>query len=91
MLSDIAPHRMAGNLHFVGTYKASAHMVDTGEGLILIDTGYPETADVIVESLELLGYSIKDVKYILHSHGHWDHTGGTAKLVELSGAETFSA
>lgn len=89
MLSDIAPHRMAGNLYFVGTYKASAHMVDTGEGLILIDTGYPETADVIVESLELLGYSIKDVKYILHSHGHRDHTGGTAKLVELSGAETF--
>ena len=89
MLSDIAPHRMAGNLYFVGTYKASSHMIDTGEGLILIDTGYPETADVIVDSLEILGYSIRDVKYILHSHGHWDHTGGTARLVRLSGAKTF--
>ena len=89
MLSDIAPHRLAGNLYFVGTQKASSHMIDTGEGLILIDTGYLETAEIIVDSLQILGYDIKDVKYILHSHGHGDHTGGTSRLVALSGAKTM--
>lgn len=89
MLSDMIPFRMAGNLYFVGTYKASSHLIDTGEGLILIDTGYDTTADVIVDSMKILGFDIRDVKYIIHSHGHYDHTGGTAKLVELSGAKTF--
>ncbi|MBQ8814894.1 MAG: MBL fold metallo-hydrolase [Lachnospiraceae bacterium] len=85
----IGAFRMVGNLYFVGTYKASSHLIDTGDGLILLDTGYAETADVILESMDKLGFDIRDVKYIIHSHGHRDHTGGTAKLVALSGAKTF--
>ena len=89
MLSDMTPFKMIGNLYFVGTKAASSHLIDTGEGLILIDSGYAETADVIVESMGILGFDIKNVRYILHSHGHYDHTGGAKKLVELSGAESF--
>lgn len=89
MLGDMTPFRLAGNIYFVGTYKASSHLIDTGDGLILIDTGYAETADVIVESVTALGFDIRDVRYILHSHGHYDHTDGTPKLLELTHAETF--
>ena len=89
MLGDIPPFRMAGNLYFVGTYKASSHMIDTGDGLILIDVGYEETADVVIESLETLGYDVKDVKYILLSHGHYDHSDGVPKIVSRSGAKVF--
>ena len=89
MLSDMTPFKMIGNLYFVGTKAASSHLIDTGEGLILIDSGYEKTADVIVESMAMLGFDIKDVKYILHSHGHYDHVGGAQKLVALSGAESF--
>ncbi len=89
MLSDMTPFKMIGNLYFVGTEGASSHLIDTGEGLILIDSGYAETADVIVESMGILGFDIRDVKYILHSHGHLDHVGGAKQLVALSGAESF--
>ena len=89
MLGDMKPFKMVGNLYFVGTFKASSHLIDTGAGLILIDSGYAETADVIVESVTELGFDIKDIKYILHSHGHSDHTDGTPKLLELTNAETF--
>ncbi|MBQ7923517.1 MAG: MBL fold metallo-hydrolase [Clostridia bacterium] len=89
MLGDMKPFNLAGNIYFVGTYKASSHLIDTGDGLILIDTGYAETADVIAESVAELGFDIRDVKYILHSHGHYDHTGGTPKILELTGAKTF--
>ena len=85
----MVPFRMAGNLYFVGTYKASSHMIDTGDGLILIDVGYEETADVVIESLETLGYDVKDVKYILLSHGHYDHSDGVPKIKEKSGAKVF--
>ncbi|MBQ8388378.1 MAG: MBL fold metallo-hydrolase [Clostridia bacterium] len=83
------PFRIIGNLYFVGTYGASSHMIDTGKGLILIDAGYEETADVVIESLETLGYDVKDVKYILISHGHDDHSDGVPKLVARSGAKVF--
>ena len=83
-MTKVPPFRMIGNLYFVGTVEASSHLIDTGDGLILIDTGYEETADVIVESMGILGYDLKDVKIILHSHGHYDHTGGTAKILQLA-------
>lgn len=85
----MVPFRLAGNLYFVGCKQASCHLIDTGEGLILIDTGYEENAEMIVDSMRELGFDIRDVKYIIHSHGHYDHTFATAKLVSLSGAKTF--
>lgn len=75
---------MIGNLYFVGTREASSHLIDTGDGLILIDTGYEECADIVVKSMSELGFDIKDVKIILHSHGHYDHTDATAKLLTLA-------
>lgn len=85
----IAPFRMLENLYFVGTYAVSSHLIDTGEGLILIDTGYEETAEIIVNNMKLFGFDIADVKLILHSHGHYDHTDGTQHLLPLCHAKTY--
>ena len=86
----MTPFRMIGNIYFVGTYEASSHLIDTGDGLILIDTGYEENADTVVESMTALGFDIADVKYILHSHGHYDHTNATYKILEKApGAKTY--
>ena len=37
------PVNIFGNLYFVGTKPASVHIVDTGEGLIMFDTGYQQS------------------------------------------------
>lgn len=89
MLGDIKPFRMIGNIYYVGTRKGTCHMIDTGEGLLLIDTGYVETGDVIVESIETLGFDPKTVRWILLSHGHYDHVGSVKQLVALSGAKVY--
>ena len=80
----IPPFRLAGNVYFVGSYKASSHMIATEEGLILIDTGYPETAEVISEGIKALGFDIKKLKYIILSHKHLDHTGGVTRLLRFA-------
>ena len=81
--------KIFGNLYFVGTKPASTHIIDTGEGLILIDTGYFNTLYLVINSIYKLGFDPKDIRYIVNSHWHDDHTGGTKALAELSGAETL--
>lgn len=83
-LTKIGPFRMIDNIYFVGTKEASSHLIDTGEGLILIDTGYEETADIVLESMGELGFDPRDIKIILHSHGHYDHTDGTPKILKYA-------
>ena len=85
----IEPFRMFGNVYFVGTYAESSHLIDTGEGLIMIDTGSPENLTVILVGLEKLGFAPADVKYIINSHWHWDHTESTRAMADLSGAKTL--
>ena len=40
---------------------------------ILFDTGY---SDVFISNAAKLGISLKDLDFIVLSHGHNDHTGG---------------
>ncbi len=83
----VAPFRIAGNLYYVGNSDVSSFLIDTGEGLLLIDTAFPQTCYLVVESIWRLGFDPQNVRYILHSHGHYDHFGGTRALLELTGAE----
>ena len=86
---QVLPSRLIGNLYFVGTYKASTHIIKNEEGLILIDPGYSKTLSKVLENMHALGFSEKDIKYILVSHAHFDHMEATEELVRLSGAKTF--
>ena len=83
------PFKIAGNLYFVGNAAVSSHLIDTGDGLILIDTTFPQTYPLLINSIWEAGFSIYDIKYILHTHGHFDHFGGTPELAALTKAKTF--
>ncbi len=85
----LCPFRIYGNLYFVGTRPAPNHLIDTGEGLILIDTGYPQSLYLLVDGIWRLGFSPDQIKMIVHTHGHYDHLGGTRALCELTGARTY--
>ena len=80
--------RIFGNLYFVGTSPASTHVIDTGDGLIMLDSGYVESLYLVLDGMYRMGLDPKDLRYILHTHGHIDHFGATRALVELTGAKT---
>jgi metallo-beta-lactamase class B len=84
----VEPFCIAGNLYYVGNRDVSSHLIDTGEGLILLDTAFPQTVYLLLESIRRLGYDPDDIHTIVHCHGHYDHFGGTRALVELTGART---
>lgn len=86
--SYMKPFRVAGNLYFVGTRPASAHLIDTGDGLILLDAGYQQTLYLVMDGIRQMGFSPYDIRLILLTHGHIDHLGGAKALSELTGART---
>ncbi len=85
----IDPFRIFGNLYYVGDKVVSSYLVESGEGLVLFDSGFPHTAELLFERIELLGYKISDISYVIHSHEHFDHFGATYKLKQKTGCKTF--
>jgi metallo-beta-lactamase class B len=78
---------MADGLWYVGDKKVSVHLIETNEGLILLDAGYPNAAHLVVDSIWRAGFDPKDVKWILHSHLHFDHFGVSSEFQSLYGTK----
>ncbi len=74
------PFRIAGNFYYVGASDATAYLITGPEGHILLDTGYPTTARMVMASIEKLGFKVSDIKVLLNSEPHPDHGGGFAVL-----------
>ena len=88
-LGKMQPFKVVGNTYFVGTYQASCHLIDTGDGLIMIDPGYSKTAYLVLDSIYQLGFNPRDIKYIINTHWHGDHVEATNAFADLSGAKTL--
>ena len=87
-IPDIPCGMITDDIGFVGGEPVSVHVLTSDEGLVLIDTGYPDMLPGIRENMEKLGLKLEDVRYIVHSHGHIDHFGTTAEISGVSGAKT---
>jgi metallo-beta-lactamase class B len=85
------PVRIYGNTYLVGTCGISAILITGSEGHILIDSGTEAGGDVVADNIRRLGFQLHDVKILLHSHEHFDHVGGIARLQQLTGAQLFAS
>ena len=74
------------NLYHVGLKRVSAYLLTTSDGLVLIDTTFPETTDFVLDNIRAVGFDPAKIKYILITHSHADHYGSAAKIQQLSKA-----
>ena len=86
---DIEPFRVAPHIYYVGNRWVGSFLIETSEGLVLIDTAVFETAYLLLESIRKLGFEPKQIKKILLSHSHMDHDGAARQMKELTGAEIY--
>lgn len=84
------PHKIIGNLYYVGTRSLGTFLIVTPQGDILINSDYERTVPVIKSSVEKLGFKFTDIKILLGSHAHGDHMEGDALAQELSGAQVMA-
>lgn len=85
-VQKVEPFRIFDNLSYVGAEWVSAYVIETSDGLIVIDSLYGPFADHLLEGVEKLGLDPSEIKYVLCTHGHWDHMDGAARIQEVTGA-----
>ena len=85
--TPVKPFRIAGNIYYVGVSGVSSFLVTTPEGHLLLDTGFEMTVPHIQQSVQALGFKLKDIRILLSSHAHMDHVGGHALMKQLTGAK----
>ncbi len=82
-------HKVVGNVYYVGSKDLASYLITTPAGHILINSGFEQTVPLIQESVESLGFRMRDIKALLASHAHSDHVAGHAKMKELTGARVY--
>lgn len=79
---------MTEGIHRVDGVRASnAYVVETDDGLVLVDTGIRRDARRVLRFVQGLGHAPRDVRHIVITHCDIDHIGGAAALRRATGAE----
>jgi metallo-beta-lactamase class B len=81
------PHRIAGNLYYVGSEDLASYLIVTPQGDILINSSLEASVPLIRKSVEQLGFHFSDIKILLISHAHYDHCAGSAAILKATGAK----
>src|SRR5262245_55062243 len=88
--TQFPPHKIIGNIYYVGTRTLSSFLVVTPQGNILIDSTYERNVPTIEKSVNQLGFKFSDTKILLGSHAHGDHQEGDALVKQLTGAQVMA-
>ena len=83
-------HRVIGNLYAIGTADLGVFLIATNEGHILINTGLEDSAYWIKANIEALEFEFQDIKILLTTQAHFDHTAALAEIKLLTGAKMLA-
>jgi metallo-beta-lactamase class B len=67
------PHKIIGNVYYVGTESLSSFLITTPQGHFLINSIFERNVPTIQDSVKKLGFRFEDIKILLGSHAHGSH------------------
>jgi len=82
----VEPYRAFDNVYYVGVCWVSAWLITTSDGAVLIDTLHDPFGDLLIANIRKVGVDPASIKYVLMTHGHFDHVGGAYKVKSLTNA-----
>src|SRR5947208_9820591 len=88
--TQFPPHKIIGNIYYVGTRTLSSFLITTPQGNILINSTYERNVPTIEKSVQQLGFKFSDIKILLGNHAHGDHQEGDALVKQLTGAQVMA-
>jgi glyoxylase-like metal-dependent hydrolase (beta-lactamase superfamily II) len=67
----------------------NVYLMKTQDGLVLVDSAWPDKADEILEGVRRTGPNPGEIRHILLTHGHVDHAGSAAEISRRTGAKVY--
>jgi glyoxylase-like metal-dependent hydrolase (beta-lactamase superfamily II) len=77
------------HVHFAYTDLVNWTLVTDGNGVMLIDSGFPGHRDDVLDSLRQLGFGVDDLRAILLTHAHVDHFGTAIWFAKTHGTPVY--
>ena len=85
----VDPFRIYGNVYYVGDSWVCVHLIDTGDGLLLIDAGNCGAIHLLIHAIWKMGFDPANVKWLILSHAHVDHFGAAAFMKNMFGTRIY--
>jgi glyoxylase-like metal-dependent hydrolase (beta-lactamase superfamily II) len=86
-----APIKIVPGVYLLGGLSLSAaYVIETSEGLVLVDSGLQSDAGPLKSEMAELGLDWKRVRAILLTHSHADHVGGAESFRTATGAKVYA-
>ncbi|MEM6320426.1 MAG: MBL fold metallo-hydrolase [Bacteroidota bacterium] len=63
-------------------FAIAAHLIETADGPILLETGPHSTLSSLEKGLEMYGYKMQDIQHVFLTHIHLDHAGAAWAFAE---------
>lgn len=83
------PFKIYGNVYYVGDNWICGHLIDTGDGLLLIDAGNCGGIHVLIHTIWKMGFDPSNIKWLILSHAHVDHIGAASFMKNLFGTKLY--
>jgi len=78
------PARVLQDVYIVNSKPNLTYLIDGGPGnLVIVDPGFTSNVESILHNVEALGFSRKDIKWVINTHAHFDHSMADAAFQRL--------
>lgn len=89
MIGKLLVSAIVPGVHRIDLGVVNAYVLQAEDGVTLIDTGIAATRPLLLRAIKALGIDVRDIRSILVTHAHPDHTGSLAYLRHASGARVY--
>ena len=77
---------MSAEIHRLPVGVTNCYLIKE-RGLILVDAGPPQKAELLRKKLQVLSINPKDISLIVLTHAHWDHIGSLSEWKKMTGCK----
>jgi glyoxylase-like metal-dependent hydrolase (beta-lactamase superfamily II) len=83
--TNVGLKKIVEGAYLVPLGSANAVPLDGEPELALADAGFPDKASLVFDAIRQLGRTPRDLRHLIFTHGHPDHIGSAAAIVQETG------
>jgi glyoxylase-like metal-dependent hydrolase (beta-lactamase superfamily II) len=86
----LPPDAVAPSVYLADLSPSAAYLIVTSAGLVLVDSGIERDGATLTALIRGWGFDINQLRAVLLTHAHGDHTLGAGHFREVTGAKIYA-